>query len=163
MEQPCFAANDKQLAHVLLTCCWRQLHGSKVPLPDGVSLEQIGTGLQMKLAMAKAALTRLPDGSKYRRILARHIAAADRPGGWIGLLARVSYLAWRLQRDSVAIATATGLTPVGVRRLLSRMCACAAALGYETYARKAWRTRKRGRNRRRKLARSRVVQRSRVA
>jgi hypothetical protein len=61
------------------------------------------------------------------------VEQAERYGGYVALRALIAYRAWREAKDAATIADEFGMSWVGVRQILHRLCICALRLGLETF------------------------------
>jgi hypothetical protein len=131
---PVFAANDKQLKHVLAVSAWRYANGGKMPMPENLSLDTLkritARAFQQKMTRSLVNMT-----EAQRDMLRRHVRSVDGAGGYLPFKAALVYKSWRQGLPSTQVAEQLWMTPPNVRIILYRLCNIARSLGYETFPR----------------------------
>lgn len=116
---PPFALDEKKLADVLKLIGWRYAHAGK-NMPADVSLAELQRITTERFE--RYANSARPHMSDFQRnLIEEHANGVRRAGGYMQLFARIAWLSWRQGYNSVDVAKETGVSPVCVRKNLSKM------------------------------------------
>jgi hypothetical protein len=128
---PAFVANNSQLRCVILHATIGYVfRGGKVPATVQTDLQHLKELADRRQALVQGFVN--ADELSYWNRLAQTVNATERAGGYMALLAGVTYRAWRLRWHDREIADSLGLKPKAVAGIRERVVRYAKFLGYET-------------------------------
>jgi hypothetical protein len=129
---PQFANNDAQLRSVIAHTTISYVFHSK-QVPPGIEIDL--ANLKRLADSRQAHWQSLADGSanRYWEAVASHLRSVADAGGYMELIAAVSYRAWRLRWHDKDCASQMGLKAHTTRDILGRLVQMADRLGYTTY------------------------------
>ena len=155
---PPFALNAEQFKKVLLTRAWQYLHGGGTP-PESANAnwQEVNRQASAHALAGRRYIIRADAPAMQHQMRITHIAAVQRAGGYLELVAAIAFRCWRLGDDSVTVGASLGIKPVCVRVHLQRLRDIARKLGYDVGKDHWTRKPKAVRQTRRKISRGRPV------
>lgn len=134
---PAFANNSEQLRKVLAVSAFRYCRGGRVPVPEGITLEELRGMADAKFEQwSSRRLENMP--AVEQEMVRRHVRSVEHAGGYLHLHAAVAYRSWKLGYTSGQVASELQMSAPGVRLVLYRLSLIAKELGYETAKTGKW-------------------------
>jgi hypothetical protein len=108
----------------------KAFYGGKQRVPNGFVLNR-----ESLETLVNQATTTIKNRDSEFQGKDRHVIQCEKHGGYLALRTAIAYKSWRLYKDCTSIAEEMGLSPVGVRQILCRLCQTARRLELETFPR----------------------------
>lgn len=112
-ETPAFMLDEKKIQRVLIQIGWQYVHGGLGNPPENTTLEELKKQIEKHVETCWS--------NRGIRSCKTHSENIKRNGGYLQMRAKVMWLAWRMNMNSVDIAKETGIDPRNVRTMLERV------------------------------------------